>query len=46
MDRRRVNPWTWPANFGFSRRAIRRIIIPSCFEPFVIAPLTVKRDVR
>jgi len=46
VDRRRVNPWTWPAKFGFSRRAMRRIIIPSCLDPFAIAILTGKRDVR
>ena len=44
MDQRRVNPWTWQDNFGFSRQAMRRII-PSCLEPLAIAILTGKRDV-
>jgi hypothetical protein len=46
VDQRRQNPWTGPAIFGFSRRAMRRIIIPWCLEPFAVAILTVKRDVR
>jgi hypothetical protein len=44
VDQRRVNPWTWQDNFGFSRQAMRRII-PSCLEPLAIAILTGKRDV-